>query len=91
MGENEVSGHRKLEKKVPPATGLNESTSPGVFISQQPNCHMKNSNLYRALQAEESSHFHGPFPISQESSCEVNKPKYKDVHLGMGSELFHNS
>ena len=31
-------------------------------ISQQPNCHMKNSNLYRVLQAQESSHFHGPFP-----------------------------
>jgi len=49
-------------EKTPWAIALNESTSPGVYISQQPNCHMKNSNLYRVLQARESSHFHGPFP-----------------------------
>lgn len=34
--------------KVPRATVLNESTSLGC-ISQQPNCHMKNPNLYRGL------------------------------------------
>lgn len=29
--------------------------------------------------------------LSQEPSCEVNKPKHKDVHLGAGSVLHHIS